>query len=129
MTRAPSPIIPTATTAKAGPVVQAEHQAVRPGDPSLRVYLSERLTALALKVCPHPDLSPQDLAFLRDHPELWVHTDVYTLERQQRIIEGWRQLLAIQKGTEVCPATGGVCGQVGQGPHGVHNGCVPLSYN
>ena len=76
-----------------------------------------------------PDLSPQDLEFLADHPEVWVHTEHYTLERQQQIIEGRRQLLAIQKGTERCPATGRVCGRLGHDPHGIHSGCVLLNDN
>ena len=87
-----------------------------------------RLTAVSLEAHPHPGLSSQDLQFLRDHPEVWVHTEYYTLERQQRIIEGWRQLEAVQKGAEKCPATGRVCGKVGRGPHGIHSECVLLSY-
>ena len=122
------PIFPAAS---AGPAAQAEYRPVKPGDhpPPERGPFPKRLTAVGLKARPHPDLSPQDLQFLADHPEVWVHTEHYTLERQQRIIEGWRQLLAIQKGTERCPATGRVCGRVGRGPHGIHSECVSLKNN
>lgn len=77
-----------------------------------------------VEACPHPDLSPKDLEFLEDHPGVWVHTENHTLERQQRIIEGSRQLLAILGGTGKCPVSGEECGQAGFGPHGIHPGCV-----
>ena len=130
MGRASFPITMT-PAAGAGSAAQVEYQPMKPGDFPLPAWFTPppvRLTAVSLEACPHSDLSPQDLQFLRDHPEVWVHTEHYTLERQQRIIEGWRQLLAVQEGTAKCPATGRACGKVGHGPHGIHSGCVLLSY-
>ena len=123
MSGALRPIVPAAGT---GMAAQAEYQLVKLGDnpPPERGLFPKRLTSLSFEARPHPDLSSQDLQFLADHPEVWVHTEHYTLERQRRIIEGQRQLLAIQKGTERCPATGRVCGRLGHGPHGIHSECV-----
>ena len=124
MSGEPLPITPAAGT---GSVAKVEYQSVTQGDIPRTWPHPERLTLLSLKAPPHPDLSPRDLQFLRDHPEVLLDGR-YPLERQQRIIEGSRQLLAIQKETENCPVTGRVCGRVGHGPHGIHSECVSLSY-
>jgi hypothetical protein len=91
-----------------------------------------------------PSLSPRDLMFLKEHPEVWDYCQGYGLERQERIIEGARQLCAqtsklqvdggeVSKGQGgaggTCPATGKVCGRQGYGPYGIHSGCVELNYD